>query len=233
IVAVLRWMIETGLARELHETVNRYATDAEADAVLRMRPDRISLLSLPALVGAEAADDVVERASRRDNTRQWLRGRLVEDPVVYQGDLAEAEWAELRRRIGEEERLAEEMFGLVLEARAEGVAAVDPEGTLTEDRFPVGGTLGHATLLLVEKITEKGGRIEEEGLVEAASALAAEHSSRWSNEMVESPHRLAQRSADLLIKLRLARGDDGTLLLLPAAARFLAVEEPDEQTTLW
>jgi hypothetical protein len=54
----------------------------------------------------------------------------VEDPVVYREDLTDGEWAELRRRLGEEERFLEEMFGLELEVRAEGVAARarDPQG---------------------------------------------------------------------------------------------------------
>src|SRR5690606_22652724 len=67
IVAVLKWMIEQGLAEELHETVERYAADAEADAVLRIRPDRITLLPLPALAGARNAAEVIERSSRRSN----------------------------------------------------------------------------------------------------------------------------------------------------------------------
>ena len=152
LVVALKWMIEHGLAEELHAKVDAYASDENADAVLKLRPDRIALLPLPALVSAASPDELLARADRRSATRQWMRARLVEDPVLYRRDLTDAEWAELRRRLGEEERLLDEMFGLVLESRAEGVAAVDPTGALADQRFPTGGTVGHAALLLLDRL---------------------------------------------------------------------------------
>src|SRR5690606_7304602 len=55
LVSVLSWMIDRGLATELHAHVDAYATDRDADAVLKLRPDRIVLLALPALTGAPDA----------------------------------------------------------------------------------------------------------------------------------------------------------------------------------
>lgn len=233
IVMVLRWMIGQGLAEELHETVDRYVADAEADAILSIRPDRVTLLPLPALVEADHAGEVVERSSRRSATRQWLRGRLTEDPVLYQEDVSDEEWAELRRRLGEEERIADEMFGLVLESRAEGVAAIDPDGDLTEERFPLGGTLGHATLLLIDEVTRLGGSVGWDDLEAIASELVDRNAKLWSKELVEAPHLLAARTVDLLVALRLARRQGDHVVLLPAAARFLAVLEPETQASLW
>lgn len=126
-----------------------------------------------------------------------------------------------------------DMFGLVLEARAEGVAAIDEEGGLSEERFPKGGTLGHAALLLIDRIADSGGRVDETTLVKLATELTEEHSTRWSREMVEAPHRLADAAADTLCGLRLAEWNDSHLCLLPAAGRFLAVEEPESQNALW
>ena len=77
--------------------------------------------------------------------------------MLYRSDLTDDEWGELRRRLGEEERTLDEMFGLVLEARAEGLAAIDPAGTLADRRFPTTGTTGHATLVLIERIARGGG----------------------------------------------------------------------------
>jgi hypothetical protein len=125
-------MIAHGLATELHDRVDAYATDETADAVLRLRPDRIVLLALPTLVAADTSSELLAGAEHRTATRQWMRCRLVENPVVYREDLTDTEWTELRRRLGDEERILEEMFGLVLEARAEGVAAIDPTGTLAD-----------------------------------------------------------------------------------------------------
>lgn len=232
-VTVLRWMIVNGLAEEMHETVDAYIDDADADAVLRIRPDRISLLPSPALAEAEVTEILLDRAERRGATRQWLRSRIVEDPVVYQTDLTDDEWYELRRRLGEDEPMVYEMFGLVLEARAEGIAAIDEEGGLSEERFPKGGTLGHAALLLIDRIADSGGRVDETKLVATARELSEENSARWSREMVEAPHRLAKAAADLLCGLRLAEWSGGHLCLQPAAARFLAMEGQGTQEPLW
>ncbi|MEO6125641.1 MAG: TIGR02678 family protein [Ilumatobacteraceae bacterium] len=243
IVTILRWMIEHGLASELHEHIDSYAADAVADAVLRMRPDRIALMPVPALVGAQSAEAVIERAEQRQSTRPWLRRRLVEDPVVYRTDLTDDEWIELRRRLGEERPILDEMFGLAIEVRAEGVAAIDPRGLLSGQRFPIGGTLGHAALLVIESLGRR--QVAPEELVEIVITLIDTHARHWSNEYTAAPDRLARDVVDTLVGLRLAErrmDSDGAdfICLLPAAARFLAIETAvaaaevaPEPETLW
>ena len=236
LVAVLRWMIDHGLATEMHAHVDAYATDETADAVLKLRPDRIALVPLPAVVGADDAATLLDRAERRTATRQWLRSRLVEEPVVYRDDLTEAEWSELRRRLGDEERILHEMFGLVLESRAEGVAAIDPTGSLADRRFPTGGTIGHAAVLLIDALAAEArdagaDRFVAVPLAHVTSLLAGfadRHRRRWSNELVAAPDRLARRVIDMLVEVRLAErvpppdgtGGDAVIRLLSAAARF-------------
>ncbi|MDZ7678744.1 MAG: TIGR02678 family protein [Acidimicrobiales bacterium] len=261
VVVVLQWMIDLGLAHELHEGVEGYASDEHADAVLRMRPDRIALLTLPALAGVERDDELVERAERRGDARQWMRCRLVEDPVMYRGDLTDDEWSELRRRLTEEARLLDEMFGLVLEARAEGVAAIDPDGRLADQAFPTGGTLGHAALLLITELGDDLGEVHRWDQVESIVArLTAEHR-HFSKTYREAPHRLARDAVELLVDLRLAEevasdevaiedevavaGEEDEdedagrpdIRLLPAAARFLPVAPTavagHEQESMW
>lgn len=240
LVAVLTWMIERGLAEELHARVGAYATDDDADAVLKLRPDRIALLPLPALVGAADPSELLANAERRTPSRTWMRARLVEDPVLYRSDLTEAEWSELRRRLGDEEQFLDEMFGLVLESRAEGVASVDPAGTLAERRFPTSGTIGHAALLLIDAVSRRavpdpagGGDDDDDDdagaddtgravpaspvvpmdqLVGLVSELAGANASRWSNDLVGAPERLTRRVVELLVDLRLAE-------LVPAPTR--------------
>ena len=58
--------------------------------------------------------------------------------------------------------------------------------------------------------------------------LAHTHAKRWSNDLVTAPERLARQVVALLCELRLAHVDEATsmLRLLPAAARFLAVDKP-------
>lgn len=242
LVTVLRWMIDHGLAAELYERVDAFAADESTDAVLRMRPDRIALLLVPTVAGSETAAELLQRAERRSATRQWMRVRLTEDPVLYRTDLTEEEWGELRRRLGEEGRLLDEMFGLMLEARAEGVAAIDPEGTLTDRRFPSGGTIGHAALLCIDRLTtlarDGDGWIDFAGLEAILADLTPAHARRWSAEFVERPDKLARQVVELLRDLRLAETDDSRVRLLPAAARFVPVEvEPvavaEPPATLW
>jgi uncharacterized protein (TIGR02678 family) len=232
LVAALHWMIDHGLATELHAHVEAYASDVLADAVLKMRPDRIALLALPVLASS-GSGDLLQRAERRDNTRQWLRARLVEDPVVYREDLTEGEWAELRRRLGEEERFLGEMFGLQLEVRAEGVAAIDPRGELADQPFPAGGTEGHAALLLIGVLRATATEWwSPPDVLSTIASLAAEHVRYWAKDLVASPERLARRAVDLLVGVRLAerRDDPPGVRLLPAAARFAPVAV---QSSLW
>ncbi len=232
LVTALRFMIEHGLAAEVHARVDDYAEDAEADAVLRLRPDRIALLSLPALAGFADAEDLLARAVHRSASRQWMRARLVEDPVLYRDDVSDAEWSELRRRLGEEERYLEEMFGLVLEARGEGIAAIDPHGELSDEDFPAGGTVGHAALLLIAALRNSAAAARPVPLPEIVghlTELAHIHARHWSRDLTADPERLARQVIALLEAMRLAkRCDDGAsaaeggaaLRLLPAAARF-------------
>jgi uncharacterized protein (TIGR02678 family) len=236
LVTVLEWMIDLGLAEELYERVEAYAGDAGADAVLKLRPDRIALLPLPALASAKEAGDLMVRARAHTATRQWMRCRLVEEPVLYRADLTNEEWSELRRRIGEEERFLEEMFSLTLEVRAEGIAAIDLDGGLIGTRFPTGGTVGHAALLLIEKLHASDERsLDPEQITDTLRELAELHYRRWSAEYIASPDRLGRQATDLLLTLRLAEwvqaeggaqaheSEDGRrmLRLLPAAGRFL------------
>jgi uncharacterized protein (TIGR02678 family) len=244
-VAVLRWMIDHGLATELHDRVDAYADDHEADAVLKLRPDRIVLVPAPPLVGAVDTADLLERSDRRSvANRQWMRSRLVEDPVLYRDDLTPSEWGELRRRLGDEERILDEMFGLAVEARAEGVAAVDPSGDLSETRFPRTGTEGHAALLLLDRLD--GGRSHPwPEVVAAVAALAEQHRRRWSKDLADAPEKLARRVVEQLVDVRLAarvpvaagdRNADGDVepgvRLLAGAARFRVTEAPGAQGTL-
>lgn len=242
-VTALKWMIDRGLAAELHDRIDAYQDDAEADAVLRTRPDRIALLPLPPLHAIDddtTVEELLARADRRTTRRTWLRARLVEDPVLYRSDLTDDEWDELRRRQGEEARFLDEMFGLVLEARAEGVAAIDPDGRLSEVRFPATGTVAHAALLLIGALHERPDpfeRLDDSSLHAVVAAITESHAKRWKADLVERPDQLLDRILELLVPLRLADvdvDDAGTrrTRLLPAASRYrVVIERPAGQST--
>ncbi|HET9690888.1 MAG TPA: TIGR02678 family protein [Acidimicrobiales bacterium] len=219
LVTALKFMIERGLATEILSQVDGFATDADADAVLRIRPDRIAMLPLPAL----ASSDLLAAASvRAEAPRQHLRARLVEDPVLYRDDCSDDEWGELRRRLGEEARYLDEMFGFVVEARSEGIAAIDPTGSLSDRPFPAGGTEGHAALLLIESL-RAASWVPVDHVVDEVGRMAATHARRWARDLVASPERLARRAVDVLVDNRLAERrsePEPAVRLLPAAARY-------------
>jgi uncharacterized protein (TIGR02678 family) len=252
LVTALQWMIAQGLVTELHDHVERYGADDEADAVLRVRADRVALIALPGIGDATSAHELLERARRRGAPRQQMRAALANDPVLYREDVAPEHWGELRRRLGEESATLDEMLGLELEARAEGVAAIDTLGSLSDRRFPSGGTEAHAALLLIDRLVARraqrhaaadwtGGstatgdhpddwftRME---LAELIEDIAIPHTRRWRSEFREHPERLAKEVVDLLVDLRLAEvehfGDTWRARLRPAAARFTeAADEP-------
>ena len=222
LVTALRWMVGHGLVAEMHDRVDRYAGDAEADAVLQIRPDRVALLPLPSLGRADTPQELEERPERATATRQWMRARLLEEPVLYRNDLSDAEWGELRRRLGEESDIFEEMFGVHVEARAEGVAVIDPGDALTDSRFPTGGTVGHVALLLLDRLIEADRvSMPRDAFVDEVRALAAERRPYWS-QLADDPDGLAWQILDLLEDHRLAEVDAGTVRLLPAAWRYRA-----------
>ncbi len=233
IVVALKWMVDHGLVEELHDRIDRYATDEDADAVLRIRPDRVALLPLPALAMAESAAELVDRSEARVATsRAWMRCRLLEDPALYRSDLDGAEWSELRRRLAEEEAIFSEMFDLTIEARAEGLAVIDEDGRLGDNGFPRTGTVGHAALLLLtqaiahRKPSSEGvagvtlGRDAVETIV---AELANGHRKYWS-QLAEDPVRLTDAVLDLLEDHRLVTTEGDTVVVLPAAWRY-GVEE--------
>ena len=232
-VTVLRWMVGQGLAEELHDQVDAYKEDAEADAVLRTKPERIALLPLPVLNGiaeTPTPDGFLAAADRRESLRTWMRIRLVEDPVLYRSDLEDSEWDELRRRRGDDARYLEEMFGLELEARAEGVASIDPEGRLSGIHFPAAGTVGHAALLFIAACCDRGhlGWLDQATAVALVVELSEPHQKRWKSDLIERPELLHSEVTELLDSLRLVetRTDpDPAVRLLPGAARFRVVIE--------
>ena len=223
LVAAVKWMIRHGAASEAHDRVDRYATDSAADAVLRIRPDRVALLPLPALARSGTVDELVDRSDQRQSSsRAWMRSALLEEPVLYRSDLSDDEWNELRRRLGEESDIFDEMFGLRLEARAEGLAAIDPDDGMTDSRFPRSGTVAHAALLLIDRLTAGGSpSVARYEVVEKVASLAEEHGRYWS-QLAEDPEGLTDAVLELLQDHRLTDTRGETVWLLPAAWRYTA-----------
>ncbi len=229
-IVALKWMIQAGMATELHEHIDRYEQDAEADAILEIDPDRVGLLPLPALGRAETADELLDRSDRRIMMRQWIRAQLAENTVVYRSDLAEHEWSELRRRIGEEVALLDQMFDLRVETRAEGVAAIDPTGQLSDRSFPSSGTLGHAALMLIDwMISQPEVEVRMDEARTAFASMAEKHSRLWSKTKTAQLPSFLNEVIALLLDLRLLMVNGDTLTVLPAAARYNLVTTVEDR----
>jgi uncharacterized protein (TIGR02678 family) len=222
-----------------------YEHDADADALLEVRQDRIALLPTGAVVGAEDPDELVARARERGSAATAVRRRLVEGPVVLAGDLDGARFAELRRRAADEGRRLEARTGLVLEARAEGFAALDVDGGCSDVAFPAGGTLAHAALLLVSELVYQFRPEDDPDPVPWASVrevldeLVAEHGRYWSKGALADRDRFAADVLSLLVSVRLVEvAHDGAVRVLPPAARYAPEvtvaddDAEDEQPTL-
>lgn len=225
LVTALRWLIERGVVRELDRSVGGYETDADADALLEIRNDRLAMLAAPALSGAATADDLLGRAGEPSGGRAATRRRIVEEPVLYVDDVTSEDWAELRRRFGEEAGYLSEMFDLDLEVRADGVAAIDADGGCSDVAFPAGGTTGHAALLLLEALVVRHRDGATQGQIDDELAeLVRLHGRHWRKDATESPARLRDEAVELLVAMRLVeivrasagRGDSCARLSPPA-----------------
>lgn len=243
-VDVLRLLAELGVLVLRDGDAESYARRGEGDALYDVQERLIGqLLSAPlppALAGSPARMSEEERPQteegERHRARQAVFRALLDDPVVYLEDLdARArEWLEHGRAFLYE-RLEQDV-GLQVERRAEGLAAVDPEGALTDSTFPEGNsTVKHAALLLCEWLADRaraGRQVAATGPAAMAAwpevlgrldALRAEHGERWSKEHEPGPagtERLAREALAVLEGFGLAVPVEGGWHARPAAARF-------------
>ncbi|MFL5271375.1 MAG: TIGR02678 family protein [Anaeromyxobacteraceae bacterium] len=238
-VDVLRHLDELGVLALRDGDAERYARSREGDALYDVR-DRVlgQLLAAPvppAVAGSPGRMCEEERAhteeGERIEARQTVFRRLLDDPVVYLDDLpARArDWLEGGKGFVYE-RLERDV-GLVVERRREGLAAIDPDGELTDTLFPDGSsTVKHAALLLCEWLADEAKRsraepgvVPLEAILERLAALRAEYGARWSKEYEPGDggtRRLAADALALLAAFGLAAERGGGWAALPAAARF-------------
>lgn len=177
---------------------------------------------------------------RDDDTRlRWIRHsiarRVIDDPAVHLHDLTPEQVAYLENPAGRKwlrDRMAE--AGFVLEVRAEGVVAVDPQGLATDEVFPApSSTVKQVALLLVDSLVPAdaaGNRTLADRtmtqLVDAVEGLLAGHTG-WARQHREGdgPARLAADAVGLLARFGLVQVDAGAPPLVrprPALARYAA-----------
>jgi uncharacterized protein (TIGR02678 family) len=254
-VDVLHWLVEHGVLGVRDGDAERWARDQDGDALYDVNERLLGQLVACPIPPALAADpgQVLHEAYPETEEGERLRARhrvfrkLLDDPVVYYDDLParEYEWLEHSRGFVYS-RLSDEV-GLRVERRREGLAAVDPEGEVSDTLFPDGGsTVKHAALLLAELLTmrarprpgpaeppaaDDGVEIAEGEVVGWMAALHADYGERcrWSRRYPagdDGIRRLAADAMELLESFRLVTRTAAGWRPRPAIARFAPAAPP-------
>lgn len=182
---------------------------------------------LTTMLPSERDDDEI----RPREIEHRLIGLMLDNPVLYFNQLSEREfayWQSQRQRLLQ---VIEDAVGLVAEIRREGVALLDPEGTLTDVKMPDAATVGHATLLIGEFLAgqSRGGESDRplvpmQTLMSHLGKLVKEHQTHWRKGLDETSNRqdLLSEVLTRLEMLRLIRRSDGSdrIEILPAICRF-------------
>lgn len=237
LVDALRLLEDEGVLHLDDGSAESYLDDG--DALYTVDPDLLGSLviarGLPSgvpdyrVLGVEP--EPLTDDGRRRRQRQHVVRRLLDDPVVYEADLDEESVSNLRGAAGRAITVAAEQAGLRVERRTEGMAAIDPEGELTDVRFPSSGTVAHASLLVCELLADRtrdgGGlaapiaRADLESLV---ADLVDAHRDDWAARWTESADAISDLTDEVthrLISFDLAGLEAGYALRpLPAIARF-------------
>ena len=235
LVAALKQLMTWRVLAEDEGSVDSYAGDGEADALLTIDREIARHLVSGPVSQAAAPHDLIERAvdPGEAGPRHRVRRMLVETPVVYVDELTEEERDWLRRSQRREQRILEDFAGLRAEIRAEGVALIDSEQELTDTQFPGTGTVAWAALLLVGRLAAEltpasgtaGVPIPDGRAEEHLRLLTEQHGGAWSAELTSSPALLTDAVFDLLHRMRLIRPllpqeRESGWLLTAAAARY-------------
>ncbi|KUO16818.1 TIGR02678 family protein [Streptomyces dysideae] len=216
-VDAVTWLTERGALTLADGSATAWAGDPErAEALYDIdreillavhHPTRVlqHLTSVTALLDSSGALGLSagRAAQRRDQARR-ARRLVLENPVAYYADADTELLGQLRAPALAED--LERLTGLSVERRAEGVALIDTSGRLSDVRFPGGGTVAQAALLLAARIS-----------------AAVQRSGRHALELLPAPtaaERLAAR----------ARRIDGALPSRGTVAELTELAEPDEES---
>lgn len=245
--AALVALIRYGVLQERDGDLERWTTDGRTLTLLDVHRGRLSLLISAPLAGLVTRDQLLETAalpSAAGGARVAIRRKLTESPVMSAADLPDeyAEW--WRRNRNREREWFRDRFGLELELRAEGAIAVDPDDELSDLGFPGGGSARHFALLLlsalVDVVRARGDDVPGQTWavisgdeVDAVSDEVFRMWSKWlKREHRERPGLAREEALALLASLGLVeRGQDGTLRLHAASARYSPQAEVDGAAT--
>jgi uncharacterized protein (TIGR02678 family) len=243
LVQVVRLLLDLGVLRRVVGDEDAFVDDRSRDALydvfhrrgaalldVRVPPSLVGNVpreARVAAIGAEAAPDTVEARNLALRTR--IIRRLLDDPVLYYADLDPDERAYFAKQRPHIVGPLVEATGLVEEARAEGIALVDPDATLTDVWMPEEGTEGHLTLLVAEWLVQRlGAPVTFTAVAAHVRTLAETYRAHWRKDVHEpgADEAFARLAVDRLRALALVRVDGDTIRGLPALARYRVVAPP-------
>lgn len=236
LVAALDLLVRWGVLAETDGTTTGWAERQDEALLTVHRPLLPYLLTGPLAPGSDAA--ALLAPADDSQPRRRLRRLLVEHPVVPRAALdpdAVDVLSRERRTIGEQ---LDEHFGLVLETRAEGVLAHDPDASLSDLTFPGTGTVRQAALLLVETLAldhmpdpdlrdatgahPPSVTVPWTAVDDALTTLLTRYGRGWERRLRENPAALRDEVLDLLASLSLLSITDDGIRVHAVAARYRA-----------
>lgn len=158
--SALMVLLRLGVLHERDGDLGRWAEDRKVQSLLDVERERLRLLVAAPLSRMDSPDALLDEAalpSAAGGARVAVRRGLVESPVLSVTDLPpdQAEW--WARNRNREREWFRDRLGLEVELRAEGAVAIDPDGELSDDDFPGGGSAKHFALLLLERLVAYAG----------------------------------------------------------------------------
>ena len=236
VVAVVRLLLDLGVLRRVagdEEAFVSQTGDALYDVERRVLA---ALLAAPRGPSTVTATEFEQRLAaltyelpattddlRNLRIRHRLTRALLDEPVLYYAELTEAELSYLTSQRAAITARITELTGLVAEARAEGIAMVDPLDELTDVRMPDTGTDGHATLLLAEYLASQSEQaVTLTELCEYLRRQASEHRTYWRRTATDpgAEVELTQTALARLAALRLVERRGDRIHPRPALARY-------------
>lgn len=241
LVQVVRLLLGWQVLRRLDGIEDDFIHNRQNDVLYNVRHLVLSLLltarRAPSLV---ANADFGERLRalvdepRMDTDEQRNRAirialvrRLLDDPVIYYGELSAETQAYLPRQRWHLVGQLTEATGFLAEERMEGFGLADPYGDCSDVGMPEEGTDGHATLLVAEFLAERhtaapGALIAQGAVVDFIAVKAQEHRSRWRREVTQPGYEVGFALTILhrLQGLGLIRLLGADVLPMPAIHRF-------------
>ena len=166
---------------------------------------------------------------RRDVSRHRISRRLLDDPVVYDGTVDEADMQYFINQRGAMANRLALGTGLVVELRSEGLALCDPDGNCSDVAMPADGTDAHVTLLVADYLAHAGDDVPDRLQIEKFVAESAERYGRYWRRSAQGEagaRDLTAVAVHRLSQLKLVTADGDKIEILPALVRY-KLGEPD------